>query len=300
MARDGTSNLIQAHDKGAAALSLTLDIDGSGVLTGGDDGRLVRTSASGSTATLYHAVNRQIDAIATHMRGGWRAVASGKDIRLIDRSGRVTGETANHPSTVTGLSFNPKGKRLAASHYGGVSLWSTTPWDKQPKRLQWKGSHIAVSWSPDGSTVMSATQEADLHGWRLADGTNMQMRGYEIKVRSIDWARDPLMLVSSGGDCVTAWRFSGGGPMGTEPVLAGRGLGRLVTTVAAHPHGPWVAAGFDDGRLALCELHGERSLRLAPSIGSRVLSLAWSPDGGRLASGTESGVVTLFDLGSSV
>src|SRR6516164_5914437 len=34
----------------------------------------------------------------------------------------MVGETADHPSTVTGLAFNPKGKRLAVSHYGGVTL----------------------------------------------------------------------------------------------------------------------------------------------------------------------------------
>jgi WD40 repeat protein len=298
LAFDGTTSVVQAHEKGAAALTLALDIDGAAVLTGGDDGRLVRTSASGSTATLFEAVNRQIEAIATHRPSGRRAVAFGKDIRLIDRAGRATGETANHPSTVTGLSFNPKGKRLAASHYDGVTLWPTDPWVKDPKRLSWRGSHIAVSWSPDGSTVMSATQEADLHGWRLADGRDMQMCGYAIKVRSLDWIRKPLMLVTAGGDCVTAWRFTGGGPMGTEPLLAGRGVGRLVTAVAARPQGPWVAAGFDDGRLALCELPGERSVRLRPTDGGRMVALAWSRDGRHLASGTKNGVIALFDLSS--
>lgn len=298
LTHDGTSRVIQAHENGAAALTLTLDVDGAAVLTGGDDGRLVRTSGAGSAATLFEAGSGQIEAIATHGPSGRRAVAFGKDIRLIDRAGRVTGETADHPSTVTGLSFNPKGKRLAASHYNGVTLWPTAPWGEDPKRLSWRGSHIGVSWSPDGSTVMSATQEADLHGWRLADGRDLQMYGYAAKVRSLDWVRKPLMLVTAGGDCVTAWRFTGGGPMGTAPLLAGLGVGRLVTTVAAHPQSPWVAAGFDDGRLALCELPGERIMRLRPTDDDRMAALAWSRDGRYLASGTEDGVVALFDLAS--
>jgi WD40 repeat protein len=293
---DGATTVIQAHEKGAAALTLALDVDGAGVLTGGDDGRLVRTTAEGRSLTLFHAPDRQIDAIATNVPSGRRAVAFGKEIRLLDRAGRVMVETANHPSTVTGLAFNPKGKRLAASHYGGVTLWSTEAFGEHPKRLNWRGSHIGVSWSPEGSTVMTATQEADLHGWRLADSMDMQMSGYAIKVRSIDWVRKPLMLVTAGGDCVTAWSFTGGGPMGTEPILAGRGIGRVVTVVAVHPMGPLVAAGFDDGRVAVCELPGERVVRLRPGDGSRIVALVWSQDGKRLASGTEAGAVAFFDV----
>src|ERR1700722_5141286 len=59
---DGTIRLIganqdirtvQAHD--GAALCLARDIDGHGFVTGGDDGRLVRTSADGETAELMSA-----------------------------------------------------------------------------------------------------------------------------------------------------------------------------------------------------------------------------------------------------
>jgi hypothetical protein len=113
---EGAPNLVQAHEKGAAALTLAVDIDGASVLTGGDDGRLVRTSAGGTSVTLLEAPGRQIDTISVSGVGGVRAVAFGREIRLIDRAGVVTNGTADHPSTVTGLAFNPRGKRLAASH----------------------------------------------------------------------------------------------------------------------------------------------------------------------------------------
>jgi WD40 repeat protein len=287
---------VQAHENGAAALTLALDIDGAGVLTGGDDGRLVRTSADGASHTLMEAPGRQIDVVAVSGPGGLRAAAFGRELRLIDRAGAVTHATAYHPSSVTGLAFNPKGKRLAASHYGGVTLWWTGTLGQSPSRLGWQGSHIQVSWSPDGSTVMTATQEATLHGWRLTDGQHLQMTGYAAKVRSMDWLAKPMTLATAGGDCVTAWRFTGGGPMGKPPVEAGRGIGRLVTAVAVHPKRPLVAAGFDDGCLALCELFGERIVRLQSGDSGRISALAWSRNGARLAAGAESGAVSLFDL----
>jgi WD40 repeat protein len=155
---------------------------------------------------------------------------------------------------VTGLAFNPKGKRVAVSHYGGATLRWTGKLDQGTTRLEWRGSHIGVTWSPDGATVLTAMQERELHGWRLTDRQTMSMAGYAAKVRSMDWLRRPMILATSGGDCVTAWSFTGGGPMGKPSLLVGSGLGRLVTCVAIHPKMPIVAAGFDEGQVIVCGL----------------------------------------------
>jgi hypothetical protein len=64
--------MAQAHEGGAAALSLAIDIGGTGVLTGGDDGRLVRTSADGTMRTLFETSGRQIEAIAVSDVAGLR------------------------------------------------------------------------------------------------------------------------------------------------------------------------------------------------------------------------------------
>ena len=292
----GSPVLVQAHENGAAALSLAVDLDGASVVTGGDDGRLVRTSADGVARALLEAPGRQIDAIAVNDAAGFRAVAAGKEIHLIDRHGVVLRSAPAHPSTVTGLAFSPKGRRLAASHYGGITLWWTGTLGEKPTRLAWRGSHIGISWSPDGSTVMTAMQEAALHGWRLADGQHVEMTGYAIKVRSMGWWAKPLILATAGGDCVTAWRFGGGGPMGKPPLQIGWGIGRLVTAVAVHPRRPLVAAGYDDGQIAVCELFGERVVRLGRGDQGRISNVAWSPDGARLASATEAGAVSISDL----
>ena len=176
---------VQAHD--GAALCLALDIDGRSVITGGDDGRVVRTAADGGTAELLRAPGRQIDVLAVSRAGGSRAVAVGREVRLLDGRGVMTARTADHPNTVAGLAFNPKGRRLAVAHYNGVTLWWTATLGQAPKRLDWRGSHIGVCWSPDGAHVMTATQECELHGWRVADGDNLAMRGYAAKVRSMEW-----------------------------------------------------------------------------------------------------------------
>jgi WD40 repeat protein len=294
---EGSVETVQAHD--GAALCLALDIDGRGFVTGGDDGKLVRTSPDGSIAELMHTPGRQIVMLAVSRPGKARAVAVGKEVRLLNTSGNVQASASDHPSTVSGLAFNPKGRRLAVAHYGGVTLWWTATLGQSPSRLTWRGSHIGVSWSPDGTHVMTAMQECELHGWRAADGSDLAMRGYAAKVRSMDWVAKPPTLVTSGADCVVAWPFSGSGPQGKPPIEVGQGIGRLVVQVAVHPARPLIAVGFDDGRVAICELSPDResrAIRLRPGDGCRISALAWSRDGAWLAAGTDGGSLSIFDL----
>jgi WD40 repeat protein len=294
---DGTVRAEQVH--GGAALCLAVDIDGHGFITGGDDGRLVRSAIDGSACELLSAPGRQIDVLAVSRPANARAVAIGREVRLLDATGGVRTCASSHPSTVSGLAFNPKGKRLAVSHYGGVTLWWTNARGGSPQRMEWRGSHIGVTWSPNGAYVMTAMQECELHGWRLADGESMALSGYATKVRSMDWLARPAWLVTAGARSVVAWPFAGSGPQGKAPIELCRGVGRLATRVAVHPKQPLVAAGFDDGSVAVCALPNQVDdgiFRIRPSGGGQVTALAWSRDGRQLAIGTEAGILSLFDL----
>ena len=297
IAPDDKVRAVQVHD--GAALCLAVDIDGQGFVSGGDDGRMVRTTPDGSTFELLSAPGRQLDVLAVSRPANARAVAIGREVRLLDPTGAVRARASGHPSTVSGLAFNPKGKRLAVAHYGGVTLWWTATLGGTPQRLDWRGSHIGVTWSPNGAYVMTTMQECELHGWRLADGESMAMSGYAAKVRSMDWLAKPAWLATAGADSVITWPFTGSGPQGKAPVELCRCSGRLVTRVAVHPKRPLVAAGFDDGRVAVCDLPSEPDssiFPIRPSGGGRVTALAWSRDGTRLAIGTDGGALSILDL----
>ena len=38
-----------------------------------------------------------------------------------------------------------------------------------PELFDWKGSHLDVTFSPDGRFLVTSMQENALHGWKLAD-----------------------------------------------------------------------------------------------------------------------------------
>ncbi len=116
-----------------------------------------------------------------------------------------------------GLCFLPKGYRLALAHYNGVSLWFPNA-EAAPPLLEWKGSHLDATVSPDGRFLVTSMQENALHGWRLADARNMRMTGYPGKTRSLSWSHDGHWLATSGADACVVWPFRDkDGPMGKAP-----------------------------------------------------------------------------------
>ncbi|MBM3568579.1 MAG: WD40 repeat domain-containing protein [Alphaproteobacteria bacterium] len=265
---------------------------GPDLIAGGDDGRLRRIAADDSPAEIAAWPGQWIEHLAVD--GGRVLAGVGKRAVLIEADGRQ--KSFLHPSTVGGVAFFPGGKRVAVAHYGGVSLWWTKPETQEPKRLAWKGSHLAVAVSPDGKYVVTAMQENALHGWRLADAQDMRMSGYAAKPRSFAFAARPNLLVTSGADVIVAWPFSGPGPMGKPPLELGGLGGPLVMRVACHPSQPIAAAGYESGAIQLVDLAGRRGVGLREGGEAPITALAFSPGGERLAFGSDAGEAGLIDL----
>src|SRR5207302_10189355 len=108
--------------------------DGSRIVMGGDDGKLVALSAKGEVTLLATDPKRRwIDNTALHPDG---AVAWSAGKTAFVRSGKSEEKSFDAPSTVGGLAFAPKGRRLAVAHYNGVSRWFPNMAAK-PEVLEW-------------------------------------------------------------------------------------------------------------------------------------------------------------------
>src|SRR6202171_183631 len=191
--------------------------DGARIVMGGDDGKLVALDARGEVALLATDPKRRwIDNVALHPDG---AVAWSAGKTAFVRSGKGEEKFFDAPSTVGGLAFAPKGLRLAGGHFNGVALWFS-PIGAKPEYLEWAGSHLGVTFSPDNKFIVSTMHEPALHGWRLADNRHMRMTGYPGRVRSVSWSAGGKALATSGADSVILWPFaSKAGPMGKEPAM---------------------------------------------------------------------------------
>src|SRR5918993_4572503 len=293
LAKDGETHPVAAHPDAGILVAAG---DGARLVTGGDDGRVAVTGPDGSTRTVAETGGAWVDALALHPGGGI-AWSAGKRVVARDDKGRE--KTFDAPSTPRGLSFAPKGYRLAIAHYGGATLWFPNL-ETEPDLLDWKGSHLDVTWSPDGRFVVTSMQENSLHGWRLLpERGHMRMSGYPSKTRSLSWSRDGAWLATSGADAVVIWPFdSKEGPMGKQPREAGVRPAR-VSRVAFHPKSPVLATGYEDGCILLLRLTDAAEILVRRAVpGSPVTALAWDGGGRRLAFGCADGGAGLLALPS--
>ncbi len=282
---------VAAHPEGAILVAAA---DQERFVTGGDDGRLVATALDGTATLLGEEKGGWIDALALHPSGAV-AWAAGRTVRSRSAKGDI--KTASAASSARGLAFAPKGYRLAFSHYNGASLWFPNS-TEAPETLTWKGSHLDVTFSPDGRFLVTTMQENAMHGWRISDGKHMRMSGYPAKPRSLSWSPDGNWLATSGADACVIWPFdSKDGPMGKTPRECGVRSSR-VSQVAFHPSAPVLALGYDDGFVLLCRLSdaSEILVRKEDSEGGAISAFAWDRKGRRLLFGTRNGRAGMLTL----
>jgi WD40 repeat protein len=286
----GDGKLVSPHADGMLAAV----IENASVLSGGEDGRVVRTSADGVITQLGEEKGQWIDALASGPDGA-TAWSTGKTV--VARSGKGETKRVGMPSTARGLAFLPKGYRLAIAHYNGASLWFPNA-SAPPEQLGWKGSHLDVTVPPDGRFVVTSMQENALHGWRIDDKAHMRMTGYPAKTRSMSWSHDGAWLATSGAEAAIIWPFgSKEGPMGKAPRECGVRPAR-VSRVAFHPGALVLAIGYDDGCVMLVRLTdaSELLVRTPAKDQGTVSALAWDREGRRLAIGGADGYAGVLTL----
>jgi WD40 repeat protein len=267
--------------------------DGTRILIGGDDGKVVSLDKSGEVSVLVTDPKRRwIDNVALHPEG---AVAWSVGKTAFIRLPKGEEKSLEVPSTVGGLAFAPKGLRLAIAHYNGATLWFPNM-AAAPEFLAWAGSHVAVSFSPDNKFLVTAMHEPALHGWRLADNKHMRMTGYPSRVKSMSWSLGGKFLATSGADAVIMWPFgSKDGPMGKEPAMLAP-LQAKVTAVACHPKQDVLAAGYDDGTIMMVRMHDGAEILVRRNGTPEVAALAWNASGTWLAFSDSTGEAGLLKL----
>jgi hypothetical protein len=181
-AQEGETRRITAHD--GVILSATLHPDGKRLVTGGDDGAIKVVSPDGETTTLGE-VRKWVDHLVSNAASGVIVASVGKDAIVFKADKEAHRFT--HPSTIGGVALDGKGRRLAVSHYGGVTMRLVLAADDKGNALKWAGSHLAITQSPEGEYVITGMQENALHGWRLPEKTDLRMDGYPSKTKSFSW-----------------------------------------------------------------------------------------------------------------
>lgn len=289
--REGETRRIEAHD--GVILSAALHPDGKRIVTGGDDGRLKTIAPNGHVQTLAEG-RKWVDHLVTSAATNLIVAGVGKEA-IVFQADKETHRFA-YPTSIGGLAIDAKGRRLAASHYNGANLRYVLTAGDNGVPLNWQGSHLAISTSPDAQYVITGMQENSLHGWRMPEKTDLRMDGYPSKTRSFSWDKRGRWLATSGANAAIVWPFVGKlGPQGKPPLQPGE-REALVTAVAFHPTEEVLAIGYSDGAALVVRFADSMGMELDEPGEGAVSALAWSADGQRIAIADEAGRGAIVDL----
>jgi WD40 repeat protein len=283
--------VLAGHGFGTTAVDWSHD--GSHLATAGQDGKVrLWDLAAGRERLALEGGAAWVERLAWAPGENLLASAAGRKLRLWDPQGRLVRAYPDQPSTVADVRWRPRSRQLTSAAYGVVALWS--PDGPEPAhRFEWKGSVLALAWSPDGKCLATGDQDRTVHFWVAQTGQDLQMWGYPTKVRELSWDRTSRFLATGGGEQVTVWDCSGKGPEGTKP-LSLEAHEEPVSALAFQHAGPVLASGGLDGRVVLWRPEKGKSPLAQTRFEAGVSQLAWSADDRALAVGTEAGEVVVL------
>ncbi|HYP27220.1 MAG TPA: hypothetical protein VE262_10925 [Blastocatellia bacterium] len=227
-----------------------------------------------------------------------KMIASGGEdgtVRLWDvESRQEVAALGKHDGAVTSLVFSPDGKLLASSDKDQTMLWSV---GSRGIQHTFEGNRALV-FSPDGKSLVTRAVESGIKIWEVNSKHESASIESGFEFSSVIFLADGKLL---GSDFLpgrlSLWDLK------AQKLLAGFANPKISPGFSAFsPDGRRLASvSSDDDESKVVELWDAESQRHVSTLEGHlwpIISLAFSADGSRLATGGEDNVVKLWDMKS--
>ncbi|CAE6406673.1 unnamed protein product [Rhizoctonia solani] len=206
-------------------------------------------------------------------------------------------------SPVYSVACSPDGKLIAAGNFDQrILIWDAVTLLMTIDPIQGHSGPVrAVAFSPDGTRICSGSDDKSLRVWDPQNGQLVAgpLNGHDERVWSVDYSPDGQWLASGSRDgTVRIWSTDTyeqkGGPL--RPVEKRR---EMVLSVAFSPDSAMIAAGYGSMIHLWDPLRGQLICQPLEGHTDIIRSLAFSPGGKRLVSGSSDCAICVWDITSA-
>jgi WD40 repeat protein/S1-C subfamily serine protease len=285
----------RGHENGVSGVSWSPD---NKWLASRDADNVIRIwdAHTGDTLLTYREHTKLITGVVWSPDGKWLASGSTDgQVRVWNAStGKDRFLYKEHLDAVFTVAWSPDGKWLASGSYDQtVQVWDANTGERS---LIYRGHHnwvARITWSPDSKKIASGDWGNEIRIWNADTGlTTLTYNKQSSGIRSIAWSPDGKWIASAAGMyTMNIWNATTG-----EPLISLNFKKELtfVNSISWSPNSKWIAIGNDNQIVQGIEALSGKSLFLYRGHSASVTSVAWSPDGTRLASASADKTVNVW------
>ncbi|MHC4070924.1 MAG: WD40 domain-containing protein [Planctomycetota bacterium] len=308
------SQVMTLEDHTGDVVSAVFRPDGKQIVSGSEDGTVKVWDAETGSEVMALRGDEELLHCVGFSPDGKRIVSGGGALKIWDAAtGTELMTLRGHGSPVNSVMFSPDGKFIVSgSDDRTVKIWDAET-GSEVMTLRGHSDDIpCVQFSPDGKHIVSGSDDMTIRIWDAATGTElMTLRGHGSRVNSVMFSPDGKLIVSGSADeTIKLWDAA----VDRERIVI-RGHNREdcadcgAWALAFSPDGRRIVSGSVDYTLRMWDVErGTEVMTLRGyenGVGStggpqeRIWrSLAFSPDGKRIVSGSKDNMLTIWDVDS--